>query len=252
MRSQLVAVVVFFLLIYACSRGCNNTSYETAYSGKTPVDELITEMSDLPTFSIILHDMNTEGSFFKNYLHQYKIITENSNGEPEEKITKWYEVEENFFMANSNNMGMEIASKADGKVSKTVGPPGYGSYVGNEQYGQWVNRDGGSFWEWYGKYALFSTLFNTMMYPVRQSYWGDYRGSYYGTGRSYYGPMSNGRHQYGTNSDYNRQTRPRSTWYTNKSNNSFKQRVQSSTPRSSGSKAFSSGGYRSRGGGFGK
>lgn len=251
MRSQLVAVVVFFLMVYACSRGCRNTSYETNYTGKTPVDELIKEMSDEPTFSIILNDMNTEGTFFKNYLHQYKIITEDKDGEPKSRVTKWYEVDENFFMANVNNMGMEIASKnEDGKVSKSVGPPGYGSYVGNPQYGHWVNRDGGSFWEWYGKYALFSTMFNTMAYPVRRTYWDDYRRDYYGSGRSYYGPLTNGRHRFGTNSEYNMKTRPRSTWYTNKSNTSFKQRVRSSTSRSSG--FGSGGGYRSRGGGFGK
>lgn len=251
MRSQLVAVVVFFLLVYACSKGCRTSTYETSsYSGKTPVDELIKDMTGEPTFSIILHDMNTEGTIFKKYLHQYKIVTADSEGEPQQKTTQWYEVDENFFMANRNNMGMEIASKnEEGKVSKTVGPPGYGSYVGNEQYGHWVNRDGGTFWEWYGKYALFSTLFNTMMFPVHRNYWDDYRGGYYGTGRSYYGPTTNGRTRYGTNSDYNRQTRPRSTWYTNKSNNSFKQRVRTSTQRSTG---FGSGSYRSRGGGFGK
>lgn len=251
MRSQIVAVVVFFLLVYACSRGCRDTTYDTTYQGKTPVDELVKNLADEPTFSIILNDMNTKGTFFKDYLHQYKVITEGQDGEPQQKITEWYEVNENFFLANMNNMGMEIASKnAEGKVSKTVGPPGYGSYVGNGQYGHWVNRDGGTFWEWYGKYALFSTLFNTMMFPVHRSYWNDYRGGYYGTGRSYYGPTVNGRTRYGTNSTYNRRTRPRSTWYTNKSNNSFKQRVRSSTSRSS--RGFSSGGYRSRGGGFGK
>lgn len=247
MRS-IIAVVVFFVFIYACSRSCEDTSYNASYSGKTPVDELIKEMSNDSTFSIILYDMNVEGTFFKDYLHKYKVITQ-ENEEPQEKITDWYEVDKSFFMANANNMGMEIASKTDGNVSKTVGPPGYGSYVGNQRYGHWVNRDGGSFWEWYGKYALFSTMFNTMMYPVRRNYWDNYRTDYYGTGRSYYGPRTGGTYRYGTNSDYARKTRSGSSWYTNKSNNSFKQRVNNMRSRSTGS---GSSGYRSRGGGFGK
>jgi len=253
MRSQLIIGLLFIVFVYTCSRSCHENDYQRTYTGKTPVDELIKDMSNEPTFSIILYDMNTEGTFFKKFQHQYRVITQNDNGEPKELITGWYEVPKQFFMAHMDDMGMEIVSKsADGKVGKSVGPPGYGSYVGNDNYGHWVHRDGGSFWEWYGKYALFSTIFHTMAYPVHRSYWNDYRRDYYGTGRSYYGPRtSSGRYAYGTNSDLNRNTRSSSSWYTRKSNSNFKQRVRSSTPRSS-TKSFGSRSYRSRGGGFGK
>jgi len=254
MRSQIIAIIVFFFVVYACSRSCTTTSYNTEYKGKTPVDNLIKEMDNVPSFSIILHDMNTEGTFFKDYLHQYKIIksTPDQDSAVNETITDWYDVDKNFFMANVNNMGMEIAAKnEEGKVTKTVGPPGYGSYVGNSRYGHWVNRNGSSFWEFYGQYAMMSTMFNMMSFPVQRSYWNDYRGDYYGTGRPYYGPRtSGGNYRYGTNSKYARQTRSSSSWYTNKSNSSFKRRVQGMTSRSSS--GYSSSGYRSRGGGFGK
>lgn len=254
MRSQIIAIIVFFFVVYACSRSCTTTSYNSEYKGKTPVDNIIKKMDDenVSTFSIVLYDMNTEGTFFKDYLHKYKIIKENKEGEVDENLTDWYDVNKNYFMANVNNMGMELAAKTpDGKITKSVGPPGYGSYVGNERYGHWVNRNGNSFWEFYGKYAMLSTMFNMMSYPVQRSYWSDYRRDYYGTGRPYYGPRtSSGSYRYGTNGQYTRSTRNTSSWYTNKSNSSFKRRVQGMTSRS-GSR-YSSGGYRSRGGGFGK
>jgi hypothetical protein len=171
-----------------------------------------------------------------------------------EEITDWQPVGEDFFNANLDNMGMEIAAKGtDGKVTKGVSPPGYGAYVGNEKYGQWVQRDGGSFWEFYGKFAMMNAMFNMMAFPVRRSYWNDYRGGYYGTGRGYYGPRgSDGRNTYGTNSRYNTTTNKSSTWSSNASNNSFKQRVRTSTPQSSKSGSRYSNTARSRSGGYGK
>jgi len=248
---QVVLFLVFIALIYACSRSCDSDYSEPQ---KSPVDEMIRDMTGVPTFSIILYDMNTEGSFFKEYYHQYRIIKEEDNEEVDEEITDWFPVSKDFFMANVNNMGMEIASKnEEGKVSKTAAPPGYGAYVGNEKYGQWVQRDGGSFWEFYGKFALMSSMFNMMTYPVGRSAWNDYRTDYYGRGRPYYGPVtSSGSRRYGTNSPYNTATNKNSRWVSNKSNNSLKQRVRSSTPQSSRSGSRFSNFSRSRSGGYGK
>jgi hypothetical protein len=248
---QIVLFIVFIILIYACSRTC-----ESDYSvpEKSPVDEMIKEMTYVPTYSIILYDMNTEGSFYKEYYHQYRVIKENENEEVSEEITDWQPVSKDFFMANVDNMGMEIVSKnAEGQVSKTAAPPGYGAYVGNEKYGQWVQRDGGSFWEFYGKFALMSHFFNMMTYPVGRGMWTDYRQDYYGRGRPYYGPTTaDGRSTYGTNSRYNSSTNQRSRWASNKSNNSLKQRVRSSKPQSSKSGSRYSNFSRSRSGGYGK
>lgn len=248
---QVVLFVFFIVLVYSCSRTC-----ESDYSVpiKSPVDDLIKEMTSVPTFSIILYDMNTEGAIFKEYYHQYRIIKEEQSEEVVEEITDWYPVGEDFFRANMDNMGMEIAAKsAEGKITKGVGPPGYGAYVGNEKYGQWVQRDGGSFWEFYGKFALMNSIFNMMAYPVRRSYWDDYRGGYYGTGRSYYGPRGNdGRYTYGTDSRYNTASNKSSKWSGNAANNTFKQQVRQSTPQSSKSGSRYSNFARSRSGGYGK
>ncbi len=248
---QIILFLFFIFLIYTCSRTCESDYSEPI---KSPVDELIKEMTHVPTFSIILYDMNTEGTFFKEYYHQYRVIYENESGDVQEKTTEWYPVSKDFFEANINNMGMEIAAKGpDGKVTKTVGPPGYGAYVGNEKYGRWVQRDGGSFWEFYGKFALMNSLFNMMAFPARRTYWNDYRRSYYGTGRSYYGPRtSGGSRMYGTGSKYASTTNKSSRWASNPANSSFKQRVRSGTSRSSRSGSRYSNFSRSRSGGYGK
>lgn len=248
---QVVLFVFFVVLVYACSRSCEGDYSEPI---KSPVDNFVREMSDAETFSIILYDMNTEGSIFKEFYHQYKIIKVDSNGEIDEEITDWLPVDEDFFIANMDNMGMEIAAKGeDGKVTKGVSPPGYGAYVGNENYGRWVQRDGGSFWEFYGRFAMMNAMFNMMTYPARRSYYNDYRGGYYGTGRSYYGPRgSDGSYAYGTGSKYNSTTNKSSKWSSNSANNSFKQQVRSGTAQSSKSGSRYSNFSKSRSGGFGK
>jgi outer membrane murein-binding lipoprotein Lpp len=57
--------------------------------------------------------------------------------------------------------------------------------VGNPNYGSWQSGSGGSFWQWYGQYAFFSSLFHR---PIYYSSWGRYRDySYYNDyGRSAY------------------------------------------------------------------
>ncbi|NBC82273.1 MAG: hypothetical protein GVY19_02720 [Bacteroidetes bacterium] len=217
---------------------------------KSPVDKLIRQMDDKQTFTIILHDLDIRGFLAKDYLHKYKIITE-ENGVPQERVTDWENVTPEFFRHHQNNMGMEIAVKTeDGKLNKNPSPPGFSNYVGNEKYGQWVQRDGGSFWEFYGKYAMFSSIFNMAMggpigYGMYNNYANNYRGRrpFYGTRDRY------GRYDYGTNSKYTRNTR------STRSSNFFERRQQRTGWQSSSSNRTgrsSSSSYRSRGGGFGK
>jgi hypothetical protein len=222
---------------------------------KNPMDEIIRDMGATP-FTMILHDMNVEGSFFKTYEHQYKIITQ-KDSLPQEEITGWYEVSEDVFFRHENDMGMELAHRGeDGVLKKQVAPPGYSQYIGNERYGSWqTNSSGGSFWAFYGQYAFMSSMFNLMTYPARRSYWdGYYRGGYYNSGRPYYGPQTSGRTRaYGTNSSYNRATRSNSKWYSSRNNSNFRNRVRGTTSRSSRSGSrYSRSSPRSRGGGFGK
>lgn len=221
---------------------------------KNPVDTIIRDLDQIESYSIILYDMDVEGNFSKTYKHKYKIV-KIVNDEPQEEITDWMPVPEQVFFNHENDMGMEIVSKSeDGKISKTAAPPGYSNYVGNEKYGHWVsNSSGGSFWEFYGKYAMMSSLFNMAMMPVRMSYWNDFHHNYYGS-RAYYGPSVNGSRMYGTQSAFQRKTRANSTWSRKSKSSSMRNSFSSRTSRSSSRWGSSSGGFssRSRSGGFGK
>lgn len=68
----------------------------------------------------------------------------------------------------------ELEFEGSGTTSGAVGS----EYVGNSNYGQWRNNSsGGSFWQWYGQYAFFSTMFRG---PVRYDSWSSSRSpSYY-------------------------------------------------------------------------
>ncbi|MEM0941458.1 MAG: hypothetical protein AAF600_14865 [Bacteroidota bacterium] len=244
-----IGVIILLVFISGCGGGYT----------KNPVDILIRDMTDAKSFSIILYDMDVKGNFSKEYFHQYQIIetmdenpTDSMPGETSEVITEWLQVPRDYFEKNADNMGMEIAAKNDnGQVTKVASPPGYSNYVGNTQYGQWrTHRDGYSFWEFYGQFAFMQSMFNLATYPVRRSYYDDYRGGYYGN-RPYYGPKTSGVPTYGTNSKYTSQHRSNSSWSKNPRSNAFTRRVNNSVKRSS-SRYSSSSSMRSRSRGVGK
>lgn len=247
-RNAYIIIIVLIFVLVGVSR-CGGSSSKAATNSS--IDEMVEGLSGYTTFSIMLADMDVDGVFFKEYRHQYRILKE-KNDVFTQSNTGWVVVSEEFYKQNKNNLGMVMAAKGNaGKVNKEVSPPGYANYVGNPKYGQWRERSNGtSFWEFYGKYAMLSTVFNMFNRPVYRNYYDDYRGNYYGSGRTYYGSR-NGRSYYGSNS----------TWSKNTSyGNRFKQRVNSRVNRSSGSSKYSrsSSRYRSRSsmrsrsGGFGK
>ncbi len=248
MKIQVSLFIIAILLLASCSSKNKN---EKAFV-KSPVDDFIKDLDSIQNFTIILYDMNQEGSEYK---HRYKIITEeeqelsvqNAEGEdssfvslvPQEDTTSWYTVNETFFDEHVNDMGMELASKTDGKVSKTVAPPGYSNYVGNPKYGTWKDGDsngGGSFWEFYGKYAFMTSMFHMIAGPsIYRSNYIDYNNNYRGN-RSYYGTTgANGKSQYGT---FSKNNLNRNSNFSQKlSNNSdFKNKVNNSVQRSTSAK----------------
>ncbi|MBI9069994.1 MAG: hypothetical protein JEY94_00250 [Melioribacteraceae bacterium] len=226
---------LFGLTVIIMFTSCGGRSFT-----KSPVDEMIRDMGNATTFSIILYDMDESGTFFKNYKHKYRIIKE-INEVIDEKMTDWVEVSKDFFYKNENNMGMEIASKGqDGKISKVASPPGYSNYVGNSRYGQWNNSGGTSFWVFYGQYAMMRSLFNMGSYPAYRNSWNNYNTSYRGR-TPYYGTKTASGSRFGTSSAYNKKTNPGSRFSSKFSQNSR-----------SGSRFNSKFSSRSRSGGFGK
>ena len=253
MKNKTTFVIIGCILVFIIIRSCNFNSSSNAKFEKTPVDKMITKLADENNYSIILSDMDNRNS---RYYHKYNTIIE----KPDTVLvdsTDWTKVSDIFFNANINNLGMAIATKKDGKLSKVASPAGYNNFVGNEKYGRWENRNGGSFWQFYGQYAFMSSMFNMMAYPARRSYWNDYRGGGYYGSRPYYGPS--GRSVYGTQSYTNRGSGKNTTWASKPS--SFKNNVRSKVSRSAkqsksrisrNSSRYGRSSSRSRSGGFGK
>ena len=252
-----IASLLVVVLALAGLSGCGG-SRQAKYE-KTPVDNLIRDMANVQPYSIILYDMDASES--GEYKHKYRILKE-VNGQVKEEITPWYNVSERFFASNQDNMGMTIASKDSiGNVSKVPSPPGYDNYVGNPHYGQWVNQNGTSFWQFYGQYAFMRDMLGMGRTPIYRNYYSDYR-NYRTSGRAYYGPVnSTGGYTYGTRGTYTSQNYSNNTW--SQKPTTFKQNVRSRVQRSSqsasrtsrSSSRYSSGSSsssRSRGGGFGK
>lgn len=248
MNNGIAKAIIIFIIGFIVIKSCSNRSDRRSESSstlstweKSPVDNLIRSLADEKNFSIILFDMDARDG---KYYHQYNVIVEKPDTVQAQK-TDWTEVSDVFFEANVNNMGMEIATKKDGTLTKQASPAGYNHYVGNPKYGHWTERNGGSFWEFYGRYAFMSSMFNMMAYPAHRSYYDDYyRGGYYGS-RPYYGPS--GRNIYGTKSYTSSQTGRTSTWGSKPS--SFKESVRSKVSRSatqSSSRRYSSGSRSSR------
>ncbi|WP_020529542.1 hypothetical protein [Flexithrix dorotheae] len=210
---------------------------------KSPIDELIKKMDSEKNFTIILYDMDVEGAFLSDtYKHQYKIIKEkaDSTQTPYEEITDWYIVDENTFARYENDMGMEVASKNDGVVTKQTAPPGYSRYVGNEKYGHWqTNSSGQSFWSFYGQYAFMSSMMGLMAGPVYRTSYYDYRDNYRGVRPYYGGVTSAGTTRYGTLSDVSRKQNPNFHRRAN-TNSALKSRVNNSIARSSGGRTSNS------------
>ncbi len=206
---------------------------------KSPLDNLIRDLDSEKNFTIILYDMEMEDNIGSDeYKHKYKIITM-KDSVPQERITDWMPVSEQFFFEHEKNMGMEIASKKDGKLSKVVAPPGYSNYVGNPQYGQWrTSSDGSSFWEFYGKYAMMSSMLGLVGSMINRNSYYDYRDNYYGR-RPYYGALPDGRPAYGTYSPHGQRANP--DFYNRTGGaTAFKDKVNSRVTRSSSSGRSSS------------
>ncbi|MCG8701672.1 MAG: hypothetical protein MI922_26710, partial [Bacteroidales bacterium] len=186
----ILVVAVFFILPILAGRCGRKNDYGKGSGGEYTykeqgLDKIIKQYRDEKNYTVILYDMDYVD---KQYKHQYQVLLTNTDSTLNEEISEWLPVTEEFFIQNQDNLGMELASKTDGRLQKEVAPAGYSQYVGNPQYGRWVQRDGGSFWEFYGKYAMMSSIFHMVTRPARYSYYDDYYRNYRGSYRTYRGP----------------------------------------------------------------
>lgn len=151
---------------------------------RDPVKEMQKSLANAPEYMIILEDMREDGTFFTNYYHRYTVVQGERRG-----TTEWIEVSKEVYRRYAAFLGMALVAKSDEGVNNTPHPPGY-HYVGNPNYGHWGG--GGSFWVFYGQYALMRDLMGGGY--GRQIYRNDYddyrnnrdrRRPYYGRNREY-------------------------------------------------------------------
>ncbi len=226
-----VTVLGFFILNFIA--GCSTKNFK-----KTPLDNYIVENSSEEEFSVILEDMDVEGTFFNTYMHKYRVIKHREDDMPFEEVSDWVEVDEKFFTKHEDNLGMVILEKqGQGKISKAASPPGY-RYVGDDRYGEWRTHNGITFWGFYGRYMFMNQMFGMINRPVYRQDYDTYRGGGYYGKRNYYGPKKGNGQLYGTNSQQTRKEKP----------NFFRRRASKSGWSSSRNRS----GSRSRSTGFGK
>lgn len=222
-------ILIFIILLFV---SCSSRK-------ELPITGIQRELKDVPTYTIILDDMQEEGFFSKRYQHKYKIVTAEDT-----RTTGWSDVPKEYYFRNEPFLGMAILSKKDGEMDNNVSPPGY-AYVGDSRYGQWRDDGrGGSFWEFYGKYRLFSDFMGGWFRPIGRSDYHSYM-DYSSRRQPYYGRNN----EYGTNGYTAKSYKPdffeRKMSRQRSSSISFGDRVNSRVGRTRTS-------YRGRSGGFGK
>ncbi len=219
----------------------------SACQPRNPVVRLQKELDRFPEYAIILNDMRSEGNFFTDYYHQYKIVTNRAEDTAahEQVLGDWQRVSTSFYRRHFNDLGMVLAAKTVGGAKSNIPqPPGY-QYIGNQRYGRWVERDGMSFWEFYGKYALISSVFGMLHRPYYRRDYDVFR-DHQRRGRSYYGT----RNEFGSRGT---ETRKRHANFFQRRQRRENLRRQAFSRRVSGRATRShSSGFRRGGWGFGK
>jgi len=218
------AVMVLALFLWGCGSGPED-----------PLETIKQSMEDESTYSVVLNDMREEGAIFKDFYHKYLVVLPDKSVE-----TDWFKVDENYYNQNREFLGMALLTKKEGEVNTTPSPPGY-DFVGDSKYGRWQeDNSGNSFWEFYGKYALISSLFGGWYRPV---YMNDYQG--YQRHRAQNRPFFGKNKEFGSTGKIAKKKRPGFYSQRMAKKSSFANKLKKRIGRSKT-------GFRSRSGGFGK
>ena len=148
----------------------------------------------------VLVDMETRGTGnAREYNQKIKTVRTAVNDATGKNGTtssdeKWIDVSKAQYQAMEKNLGMEIEHKPAGKYDteseRVVQPAGF-AYMApqgqSNRYGYWEQRNGSSFWVFYGQYALMrDLLFNRDYRPLDYREYQDYR-TYRQRNETYYG-----------------------------------------------------------------
>lgn len=251
-----IKILIFFFMTFLVS--CGNSDDSVTVSVE-PTDQLIAELSG-KEYSIVLDDMNvTERNSSKLYQHKYHILKVEKDSLVVDSTT-WKTVNRPFFEKHENDLGMEIVTNHNGKLSRVAQPVGFGWAIGNEKQGEWEdvksdststasNTNNSSQRRWRSSGGSFLFWYWMMRRPAYQTQYRGYQ-SAQTSGRPYYGTNSNGTTSYGTRSNYEKSRR--SNFFSRrKSSAAWNKHTTQKTKRST-SRYKSSSSTRSRGGGTGK
>lgn len=250
--------IIFFLFLALTISSCGNKN-NTVTVEREPTDRLIQKLGK-EDYSIVLNDMNIiESSGVKRFQHKYNILKVVQDSLIVDSLD-WKTVNRPFFEKHENDLGMEIVSHHDGKLSRVAQPVGFGWAIGNEKHGSWepVKKDSaatastgnnGSQQRWTSNGTSLLFLYWMMRRPAYNNNYNGYKTAA-ASGKPYYGTATNGTTQYGTRSTYEKNNRS-SFFSRKKASSTWSSHSKEKTTRSS-SRYKSSSSTRSRSGGSGK
>jgi hypothetical protein len=253
--------ILFLLMIYGlstCGSGDYDSSSETdPKKSSVHLDYLVDKHKLGNEYSIVLDDMDfTEPDTYK---HKYLLYSSRST--PDTVIvdsTKWINVNAIFFDEHIEDLGMEIWSSSDGKVSKVSSPAGYSNYYGNTRYGYW--NPATQLWMFHAQYMYLSNRMYYSGYPIHRNSWNNYSTNYRNK-TPFYGQNSSGKTEYGSKGAAASRVKPNSHWYKKSSAQrstigrgaaSKSKNIKSSFNSKRAKTGRTRSSFRSRGGGFGK
>lgn len=246
-------VVICFIII-----SCGDSEKESVKVGEEYTERLIRDLKG-SDYSVVLNDMNVSEKEDKRlFQHKYHILKVENDSLLVDSLD-WKTVNKGFFEKHENDLGMEIVSNHNHKLSRIAKPVGFDWAVGNSQHGAWEEQKQDStstssnttsrrVWRSHSS----SGIFWYWMLSRRRTYQRDYimNKAYNSGGRSYYGSNNYGGTKYGTNSTYQRKRRP--SFYSRKNTSSSWKSFSSSRKSASSSRYDGGSSTRSRSGGFGK
>ena len=172
---ELLAVsgIFLFVFIFNFSKDSNTTNYKTA---GTIIDNY--KSSDKTV--VLLNDMKYDESGSDKYTHQYKVIYKDQEAFKSE-ITDFKNVSPATFLYRHTHMGSDIAYKTQDKVNPLFRPPGYGIFVGDTTFGEWINGTNDTIsgkntnWKFKTQYASIDSFYNFNERPVNHTQWMTYQ-----------------------------------------------------------------------------
>lgn len=249
---------LFLLLVVGLIiESCGNSEIPSVSVSQEYSERLIGELRG-SDYSIVLNDMNVskQGEMML-FQHKYHILKVEKDSLTVDSLD-WKPVNRGFFEMHENDLGMEIVSNHNNKLSRVAKPVGFDWAIGNEKEGQWEEEKSVDstntrsshrrVWRSHGSSGLF--WYWMLRRPAYQRNYAGHR-AYQSSGRAYYGAnATTGTSTYGTNSTYQKAKRP--SFFSRKSSNSSWKSYSTARKSASSSRYNGASSIRSRSGGIGK